>query len=73
MHISRRTMLAVSAALSFTPRMARAADTVSIHLDPSRRLRAIPAGYMGLGYETLSVAKMCIRDSLCAIQAAAGP
>ena len=56
MRISRRHMLAASAALCFAPSVARAADKVSIRLDPRRSLRAIPATYMGLGFEASSVA-----------------
>ena len=56
MRISRRTMLAASVAIPFAPGAARAADAVSIRLDPQRRLRTIPAGFMGLGYEISSVA-----------------
>jgi hypothetical protein len=56
MRISRRHMLAASAALPFMQRAAYAADRVSIRLDPDRRLRTIPADYMGLGFEASSVA-----------------
>jgi hypothetical protein len=57
MHISRRTVLAASAALPFAPGVARAAaGRVSIRLDPRRRLRPIPADYMGLGFEASAVA-----------------
>jgi hypothetical protein len=56
MGLSRRTMLAASAALPFARGAARAASAVSIKLDPQRRLRAIPADYMGLGFEASSVA-----------------
>ena len=56
MRISRRTVLAASASLPFASNMARAADRVSIRLDPRRRLRAIPADYMGLGFEASAVA-----------------
>jgi len=56
MRISRRDMLAASATLCFAPGVARAADKVSIRLDPRRPLRAIPANYMGLGFEASSVA-----------------
>ena len=56
MSITRRHVLAASAALPFAPAVAHAADKVSIRLDPRRRLRAIPAGYMGLGYEASAVA-----------------
>ena len=56
MSISRRTVLAAAAAMPFVPGLARAAGAVSIRLDPQRRLRAMPAGFMGLGYEISSVA-----------------
>ncbi len=56
MRISRRTVLAASAALGVAPGAARAADRVTIRLDPRRRLGAIAAGYMGLGYEASAVA-----------------
>ena len=56
MGISRRTLLAASLAAPFVPGLARAAGTVSIKLNPERRLRAIPAAFMGLGYEISSVA-----------------
>ena len=56
MGISRRTVLAATAAMPFVPGLARAAGAVSIRLDPQRRLRAMPAGFMGLGYEISSVA-----------------
>jgi hypothetical protein len=58
MRISRRTVLAASAAIPFAPDMARAADKVSIRIDPRRRLRTIPADYMGLGFEASSVATL---------------
>jgi len=53
MTISRRSLLAASAAMPFA---ASAATKVSIRLDPQNRLRAIPADFMGLGYEASSVA-----------------
>ena len=56
MSITRRTVLAASAALGLVPGVARAASKVSIRLDPRRRLRSIPADYMGLGFEALAVA-----------------
>src|SRR5882757_11531541 len=56
MRISRRTVLAASAAIPFASSAARAADRVSIRIDPRRRLRNIPADYMGLGFEASSVA-----------------
>jgi hypothetical protein len=55
MPLTRRTLLASAAALPFAA-SARAATQVSIHIDPSRRLRSIPSNYMGLGYEASSVA-----------------
>ncbi|MEO8300757.1 MAG: glycosyl hydrolase family 79 C-terminal domain-containing protein [Rhizomicrobium sp.] len=56
MGITRRTVLASAAAAPLLPRTAFAADNVSIRIDPRRRLRAIPADYMGLGFEASSVA-----------------
>ncbi|MBW8870325.1 MAG: hypothetical protein JF563_06060, partial [Acidobacteriales bacterium] len=53
--LSRRTLLAASAALPFAS-TAHAASPVSIRLDPSRPLGSIPSNYMGLGYEASSVA-----------------
>jgi hypothetical protein len=55
MRLSRRTLLASAAALPFAA-PARAAATVSIRIDPAKRLGAIPSNYMGLGYEASSVA-----------------
>jgi hypothetical protein len=55
MHLSRRKVLAASAALPFAA-TARAASTVSIKLNPRHGLRSIPATYMGLGFEASSVA-----------------
>ncbi|HEX2759914.1 MAG TPA: glycosyl hydrolase family 79 C-terminal domain-containing protein [Rhizomicrobium sp.] len=55
MRISRRTMIAASAALPFAS-AARAATPVSIRIEPSRVLRTIPADFLGLGFESLSVA-----------------
>ena len=55
MHLSRRALLVSTAALPFAS-SARAATSVSVHLDPSKRLRTIPSNYMGLGYEASSVA-----------------
>lgn len=55
MRISRRTMIAASAVLSFA-NAARAATPVSIRIDPSRVLRIIPGDFLGLGFESLSVA-----------------
>jgi hypothetical protein len=56
MAISRRTLLAASASLSLIPSLARAAGTVSIRLDPGRRIGSIPTDFMGLSYEISSVA-----------------
>jgi len=56
MGISRRTLLAASASLSLLPGLARSAGAVVIRLDPDRRLRSIPADFMGLSYEISSVA-----------------
>lgn len=56
MKISRRTLLAASAALPFAG-AARAADAVSIQLHPERRLRRLPADFMGLGFESSAVAE----------------
>lgn len=55
MHLSRRSMLASAVMLPFATR-AQAATQVSIRIDPSRKLRALPSNYMGLGYEASSVA-----------------
>lgn len=55
MRITRRTILAASAALPFAG-AARAATPVSIRIDASRVLRTIPADFLGLGFESLSVA-----------------
>jgi hypothetical protein len=56
MTLSRRTMLAATAAMSFAPGAAHAASTVSIRLNPQHVLRTLPADYMGLGFEASSVA-----------------
>jgi hypothetical protein len=56
MRISRRAVLAASAAAPFIGGAARAANAVSVHLDPANRLGALPADFMGLGYEISSVA-----------------
>jgi len=56
MRITRRTVLASAAALPLLPRAACAANNVSIRIDPRRALRALPADYMGLGFEASSVA-----------------
>ncbi len=55
MPLTRRTLLAATAALPFAS-SAHAATQVSIRIDPARRLRAIPSNYMGLGLEASSVA-----------------
>jgi hypothetical protein len=55
MNITRRSVLAATAA-SLLPRTALGADNVSIRIDPRRRLRLLPADYMGLGFETSAVA-----------------
>jgi hypothetical protein len=56
MGITRRTVLASAAVAPLLPRSAFAANTVTIHIDPRRKLRAIPAEYMGLGFEASAVA-----------------
>jgi hypothetical protein len=56
MLISRRGLLAASAAMPFLSGGARAAAQVSIHLDPGNRIATLPADFMGLGYEISSVA-----------------
>lgn len=56
MNITRRTVLASAAAASLVPRAAAAADNVSIRIDPRRVLRALPADYMGLSFESSAVA-----------------
>ena len=56
MKFSRRTVLAASASLPFVG-AARAADAVSIQLYPKRRLRALPADFMVLGFESSAVAE----------------
>ena len=55
MTLSRRTVLAVTAALPFAGG-AQAADAVTIQINPQRRLRALPADFMGLGFEASAVA-----------------
>lgn len=55
MRISRRSLIAASAVLPFA-NAARAATPVSIRIDASRVLRTIPADFLGLGFESLSVA-----------------
>jgi len=52
----RRHVLGAAAALPFLPKAARAAEAVTVTIDPRARLRAIPADYMGLGFEISSVA-----------------
>ncbi|HSS15213.1 MAG TPA: hypothetical protein VLL04_15040, partial [Rhizomicrobium sp.] len=54
--IARRSVLASAAALPLLPHAALAANNVAIRIDPRRRLRAIPADYMGLGFEASAVA-----------------
>ena len=54
MRVTRRQMLAAAAAATILPGAAHAATDVSIRI--GRRLRAIPADYMGLGFEASSVA-----------------
>jgi len=56
MDISRRAILAASAAVPFISGAARGADMVAVHLDPGHSLGALPANFMGLGYEISSVA-----------------
>jgi hypothetical protein len=56
MGISRRTLLASSAAFSLIPGLARSAGAVSIRLDPGRSIGSIPTDFMGLSYEISSVA-----------------
>ena len=55
MRITRRIMMAASAVLPFAG-SARAATPVSLRIEPSRVLRTIPADFLGLGFESLSVA-----------------
>ena len=55
MRISRRTLLAASAVVPFVG-VARAADAVSIQLNPQKRLRVMPPDFMGLGFELSAVA-----------------
>lgn len=54
MGMTRRTVLTALTAAPLLPRAALAANNVSIRI--GRRLRAIPPDYMGLGFETSSVA-----------------
>ncbi len=56
MTITRRSLLAASAGLCALSSAGRAADMVSIRIDSTRRFPAVPADYMGLGYEISSVA-----------------
>lgn len=56
MTLSRRQMLGATAALPFTGGGARAAESVTVTINSKARLRALPADYMGLGYEISSVA-----------------
>jgi len=53
--LSRRQMLG-AAVLPFVSGPARAAESVTVTLDSKTRMRAIPADYMGLGFEISSVA-----------------
>jgi len=56
MTISRRKLLAASAALPLAVSLAQAASNVSITVDPRRSLGRVSPDYMGLGYEISSVA-----------------
>ena len=56
MGVTRRHLLAAAAAAPLLPRAALGASNVSIRIDPRRRLRALPADYIGLGFEASSVA-----------------
>jgi Glycosyl hydrolase family 79 C-terminal beta domain len=55
MMISRRMVLAASAAMPFAG-MAHAADAVSIQIHPQRLLRRLPGDFIGLGFEASAVA-----------------
>ena len=55
MPLSRRNLLAAAAALPFAPNAAQA-QQVTVTLDSAAPSRAIPADYIGLGYEISSVA-----------------
>ena len=55
MSLSRRNLLAAAAALPFAPSAAQA-QQVTVTLDSAAPSRAIPADYIGLGYEISSVA-----------------
>ncbi len=56
MRISRRAILAASVAAPFIAGAARAQGAVSVSLNPAQRLGAMPASFMGLGFEISSVA-----------------
>src|SRR5690349_6611307 len=56
MIFSRRDLLSASAALPLASIPAHAAATVTISVDAGQTGAAIPADYMGLGYEISSVA-----------------
>ena len=56
MFISRRNILKASVAAPFIATTARAADKISIRIDPRNSLRKIPRDFMGLGYESSSAA-----------------
>src|SRR6185437_4540474 len=55
MRISRRAVVAGAVAAPLLGGVARAATAVSVSLDPASRLGALPADFMGLGYEISSV------------------
>lgn len=55
MQMSRRSLLQASLAMPFAATAAHAAERVTVQIG-TERLRAIPADYMGLGYEASSVA-----------------
>ena len=56
MGVTRRHVLAAAAAVPLFPGAAFGASNVSIRIDPRRRLRALPADYMGLSFEASAVA-----------------
>src|ERR1700744_3427664 len=56
MAISRRAVLAASAAWPFITGAAHAQGAVTVSLDPVQRLGALPATFMGLGFEISQVA-----------------
>lgn len=56
MVLSRRTVMTGAAALPFAASGARAAGQVIVSVDTGKLLAAIPADYMGLGFEISSVA-----------------